>query len=321
MQKTVTVNISGQSFFIDEEAHSRLSLYLKKIETWFGKKDSGQEIIVDIESRLAELFSQKINPSTGVITLSIVDDAIATMGQPEEFEEEVLEESTSPQEPSNNTYIPKAPRKLYRDVDNRAIGGVCAGLAAYLNIDTALARVLYVLITLGSAGSGVVVYVILWAVLEPAVTTAQKLEMRGESVNISNIEKTIRDEYEEVKKGFSKMKESESFQKGKSFLDKMNQRDRTIAVVVMVLIGVLLMTRLLSFTFWMPFHGFPPMIHFPILGMVGWIIPLTLVLAGIALITKKNVKPILLIAFFIIIAVLIAKFIMMIHFSHFSINI
>jgi len=318
MQKTLTVNISGVSFFIDEDAHCKLNAYIQHLENWFKPKDGGDEIIADIESRLAEIFAQKIKPQTGVITLAMVDEAIAVMGQPEEFEPNTSSKKPSQASSSTDYSIPRASRKLYRDVDNRVLGGVCSGLAAYLNLDPVLVRVIVALIAMGSAGSGVVIYIILWAVLPPALTTSQKLEMRGENVTIQNIEKTIRDEYEEVKKGFSKMKDSDSYKNSKNFLDRMNSRDRGIAIAVLAIIALIIFSRIIGFFAWMPFHIIPPVVPFPILSAFGWIIPLTLVLVGVAIITKKDIKPMLLIVFFIFMAVLVSKIIEMMHNSSFS---
>jgi phage shock protein PspC (stress-responsive transcriptional regulator) len=316
MQKTLTVNISGASFFIDEDAHAKLNAYIQRLENWFKPKDGGDEIIADIESRLAEIFAQKIKPETGVITLTMVDEAIAVMGQPEEFEQTTTSKTSSNTSNTTDYSIPRASRKLYRDVDNRVLGGVCSGLASYLNLDPVLVRVVVALIAMGSAGSGLVIYVILWAVLPPALTTSQKLEMRGENVTIQNIEKTIRDEFDEVKKGFSKMKDSDSYKNSKNFLDRMNPRDRVIAIVVLVIIGLIVFSRVVGFFTWMPFHMIPPIM--PFIGAFGWIIPLTLVLVGVAIITKKDIKPMLLIVFFIFLAVLVAKIIEMMHHSSFS---
>jgi phage shock protein PspC (stress-responsive transcriptional regulator) len=284
MQKTLSVNISGQSFFIDEEAHQRLSNYLTKLEKWFGSKEGGQEIISDIESRLAEVFAQKINPASGVITLAMVDEAITAMGQPEQFEENASEPQSENKTSQQEPFLHKTSKKLYRDVENHVFGGVCAGLAAYLNIDIVLVRIVVALIALGSAGSGFVIYLILWAVVDPAITTAQKLEMRGENINIQNIEKTIRDE--EVKKGFASNSGPDTCQQGKNFLDKMNPRDRTLAIIVLIVIGILLMSRFIGVI--THFHFLPWMFPFPLFGSIFWIIPVSLVIIGIYLIFRKN---------------------------------
>lgn len=286
MQKTLTVNISGVSFFIDEDAHRKLNVYIQHLENWFKPKDGGDEIIADIESRLAEIFAQKIKPETGVITLAMVEEAIAVMGQPEEFEQPTSSKTSSKTSSINDNSIPRASRKLYRDVDNRILGGVCSGLAAYLNLDPVLVRVIIALIAMGSAGSGVVIYIVLWAVLPPALTTSQKLEMRGENVTIQNIEKTIRDEFEEVKKGFTKMKDSDSYKNGKNFLDRMNPRDRVIAIVVLAIIGIIIFSRIVGFFAWIPQHItiFP----FPFWGITGIAIPVIIIIVGVVLIINRR---------------------------------
>ena len=93
----------------------------------------------------------------------------------------------------------KTTKRLYRDPDNRIIGGVCGGLSAYFNTDPILFRILFILISLGM-GSGLIIYIILWIAIPEAATTAQRLEMRGEAVTIENIKRAVREEFENIKK-------------------------------------------------------------------------------------------------------------------------
>ncbi len=88
---------------------------------------------------------------------------------------------------------------MYRDPDNRILGGVCAGMGAYWGADPLIIRIIFVVATLIFL-SGAIIYLILWVVLPEAKTTAQKLEMRGEPVTISNIGKAVKEEFENIKK-------------------------------------------------------------------------------------------------------------------------
>lgn len=235
MKKTVTINISGHMFYIDEDAYTRLRGYLDKIESTFRSQESGDEIISDIESRVAEIFNERINRETGVVTLTMVEEVIATMGEPEQFEEGEGETKTTVT--SSSLIHVKPSKRFYRDIDNRVLGGVCAGIAAYFGIDVVLVRVLFVILTVLTWGGIPLIYIILWIALPPARTTAQKLQMRGERITIENIERSIRDEYDEVKKQFGNFKESSTYKKGQSFFSRFSRREKTTFLIIVAIIG------------------------------------------------------------------------------------
>jgi len=247
MKKTVTINISGRVFYIDDDAYQRLSSYLEKIESAFKSQESGHEIISDIESRVAEIFEEKIDRQAGVVTINMVEEVISTMGEPEEITDEpgIEEERAQPM----STALVKPSKRLYRDIDNRIFGGVCAGIAAYFNVDSLLVRIIAVILIFLTSGVMIPVYIILWMALPPAITTAQKLEMRGQHITVNNIEKSIRDEYEEMKHNFSKMKESPTYKKGENFFRRMTRRDRTVLVIVAVILGSMFLWNLPGFNF------------------------------------------------------------------------
>ncbi len=262
MKKVATINISSQSFFIDEDAFDRLDGYLKKLNNWFRNKEGGKEIIADIESRIRELFEQKITPSTGVITLPMVEEVIAIMGQPEDFEDDADSEEQTTTSPGNAPFYVPPRRRLYRDVENSVLGGVCSGIAAYFNLDPVLVRIIFAILPFLSFGVIIPIYIVLWIAIPPAVTTTQKLEMKGENITISNIEKTIKEEYEEVKQKFGKFKKSHTYKKGESYFRNLHKRDRTVLIIVGVVISLMLLGR----GFHMPsvFTSIPPMnLHLP----------------------------------------------------------
>lgn len=193
MKKTVNINVSGIIFHIDEDAYSKLNSYLESLKNHFQTVEGSHDIIEDIEARIAELLQEKMGQSKQVITIQDVDEIIAVMGQPSQFAEEGTEEG--PAESSGNKTTTK---RFYRDPDHKVIAGVCSGIAAYLHWDPVLIRILFI-ITLFAGGFGILLYLILWIVIPEAATTAEKLEMRGEKVNISNIEKTIQEEVSALK--------------------------------------------------------------------------------------------------------------------------
>jgi phage shock protein PspC (stress-responsive transcriptional regulator) len=310
MQQTITVHICGQHFFMDEDAHARLSSYLEKLQQRYRGVDGGDDIVADVESRLAELFAQKVNAQSGVVTLAVVQEAIAIMGEPEEFEANAFEQSTgNSQRDEPQAFGMASGKKLYRDPDNRILGGVCAGLAAYLNIDVTIVRIVMVVLTLISAFMAAVVYVLLWVVVPEAITPSQKLQMRGENVNLENIEKTLRNEFEEVKKGFANMKEKPTYQKGKQFFDRFNMRDKTVLIVVAVLLALVLMRKMVGWIVmpWVHFSSF----HFswPFAHVLSFnvFLPMVLLLVGVGVIYKPLMRPMLWILAIIIGVVVVAS--------------
>jgi hypothetical protein len=201
MNKTVTINISGIIFHIEEDAYESLSKYLITIKGYFSKTDGGNEIMSDIESRIAELLQQKINASKQVVLMMDVDHVKSIMGKPEEFGGEHTKEETSSKEEQPNTVTEKVKRRLFRNPDEKAIGGVCSGLAQYFDVDTVWIRLaMFLLIFFG--GISIWVYIILWIIIPEAKTTADKFAMRGESANINNIMQSFKDEANDVKNRF-----------------------------------------------------------------------------------------------------------------------
>ena len=222
MKTTIKINLSGQIFNLDEDAYQVLKDYLDSISRRFRDTEEGNEIIGDIESRIAELFQEKITEKKEVITIEDVRGIIDIMGQPED----ILDEEESPGSESGKTYTrQKKSRKLYRDPDNAAIGGVCAGLAAYFGMENWVMRLLWVIFFLATGGGVLLIlYIVLWIAVPKAETAAEKLEMRGERVTVSNIEKTVREEYETVKEnvkgGYEKVKNSKEMKKTRNVLDE-----------------------------------------------------------------------------------------------------
>jgi phage shock protein PspC (stress-responsive transcriptional regulator) len=199
MKKTLTINLAGMVYHIDEDAYQKLRNYLDSLEKKLKHEDDFKDIINDIEARISELLNEKLDGKRQVVIINDIDNVIEILGEPE-----VISNDDSSYE-SSGTYAKKNYRRMYRDPDSRIIGGVCSGLAAYWNMDPTIVRVVFVvLVFLG--GSGLLIYLILWLIMPEAQTTAQKLEMRGEAVTIDNIKNFFKDEYENVKKNFSSKK-------------------------------------------------------------------------------------------------------------------
>jgi len=171
MKITENINLAGLIFTIDDDALLKLQNYLNAIERCFGTKSEREEILADIEARIAELFQTQLSKSKEVITMSEVDKIIEILGMPEDFMGD-----GEKKESRSFDYSTQKNYRLFRDPDNRVLGGVCSGLGSYYNIDPLILRVLFVLsIGLGS----ILVYIVFWIVLPPAITLNDKMEMKG----------------------------------------------------------------------------------------------------------------------------------------------
>ncbi|MES2240041.1 MAG: PspC domain-containing protein [Bacteroidota bacterium] len=195
MNKTVNINLGGMFFHIDEDAYLKLSRYFEAIKRSLNNSSGQDEIIKDIEMRIAELLNEKQKSEKHVVGLKDVDEVIAIMGQPEDYIIEDEPKTFENQYQQSSSYKSK---KLYRDSEKGMIGGVASGLGHYFNIDTVWIRVILLLFVFAGFGTGVIAYIILWIVTPEAKSTSEKIEMTGEPVNISNIEKKVRQEFENV---------------------------------------------------------------------------------------------------------------------------
>jgi phage shock protein PspC (stress-responsive transcriptional regulator) len=240
MKKAIKINLSGIIFHIDDDAYEKLKAYLDTISSYFSNKQESKEIIDDIESRIAELFQERITAENQVITLEIVNEVIDIMGNPEDIAD--TGEESEGRSSFHETYTTS--KRLYRDPENSVIGGVCGGLGAYFKVDPIIFRLLFVIFFF-AGGASILVYVILWIVLPKAETAAQKLEMRGEKVNVSNLEKKIREEYENVKdtvkENVSKARNSETYRRtqraASDFFEVLGRILLVFVKVILIIIG------------------------------------------------------------------------------------
>lgn len=244
MKKTFTINISGSIFHIDEDAYEKLQRYLHMLNRHFGAAVEGQEILQDIEARISELFIEKTTNKVEVITDGMVDEVIARMGKPEDFMESGEEEASAKAQPEEAlTDSQKIRRRLYRDGDNRVLGGVCSGMGAYFNIDVVILRIIFVIALFLSVGVAPIVYIVFWIAVPKAKTTAQRLEMKGKEATISNIEKTIREDVKEVGDTINNYKNSSSADgstRREQFGDVVTSIFRVVLRVLVLLFGAVL---------------------------------------------------------------------------------
>jgi len=200
MKKTININLGGMAFVIDETAFETLHQYLEALKKKFSDETERDEIMHDIELRLAEMFGAGLKGTRVVISIEDVRQAIAVLGQPEDIAGESAEETTSNNNTStdNKTYTTTSTatggKRLYRDMDDAKIGGVIAGLCHYFGInDPVWLRILAVVLIPATSGSIILIYMLLLIVVPKAYTAAEKLQMKGEPVNISTIEREVKE--------------------------------------------------------------------------------------------------------------------------------
>ncbi|MEI7508297.1 MAG: PspC domain-containing protein [Flavobacterium sp.] len=192
MNKTVNINIGGLFFHIDEDAYQKLSRYFDAIKRSLSNSSGKDEIMKDIEMRVAELFTERQKSDKHVINTKDVDEVVTVMGQPEDYR---IDDDS--EQPKTFNYTTTGKRKLYRDKDRGLIGGVCTGLGHYFGIESVWIKLLFLVLFFGF-GTGLIAYLVLWIAMPKAITTSEKLEMTGAPVTISTIEKKVREEFETV---------------------------------------------------------------------------------------------------------------------------
>ena len=204
MKRVETIHINGVVFSITDDAYSKLSSYIDTLRKKFENEQEGGEIIADIEARISELFTEREGGGRRVVTLEDVVEVITTLGTPEDIaDSETDTETGSTPPPHRPPQTEKKTKRFYRDPDQRYLGGVCAGIAAWFGVGPLIIRLVFICLTI-FWGVPLAIYFILWLIIPQAKTTAQKLEMRGEPVNISNIEKNIRESFSDpsIKQSF-----------------------------------------------------------------------------------------------------------------------
>lgn len=195
MNKTHNINVGGYPFTIDDEAYLSLEKYLGKIESHFRRSEGYEEIIDDIERRIAELLEERTKTKK-IVSNEDINQVIRILGTPEDFRTTSDFEDDETEFPSGREY--KTGKKLYRDPDDKIIGGVCGGLAAYFGIqDPIWVRIAFALVALGG-GLGIPIYLLLWALVPVAETPGDFLAMRGERINVKNIARIVEEQVEHL---------------------------------------------------------------------------------------------------------------------------
>jgi phage shock protein PspC (stress-responsive transcriptional regulator) len=238
MNKTIDINIANQIFHLDENAYKALKNYLDAIKSYLANEEGQEEIIQDIEARIAELFIERMISDKQVINTDDISEVIKIMGQPEDY-------NLSDEDDNSTKSRRNINKKLFRDKETSYISGVSAGLAHYMGIKVNWVRLLWVIFTIFTTGWFILIYVLLWILIPEARTTAEKLEMKGEPINLSNIEKKIKEGYDNVSdkiKDVDVKKHSRSAQNNiSSFFSGLEKFIITLGKILLKLIGIFIL--------------------------------------------------------------------------------
>jgi phage shock protein PspC (stress-responsive transcriptional regulator) len=176
MKKVININFQGRVIPIEETAYDMLNQYVESLRIFFANEEGRDEIINDIEGRIAELFSEILKKGSTCITDVDVNTIINSMGRPEDFEAEeasvhsqLAGESQSFNSGAQASAEPRG--RLFRNENDKMIGGVCSGLASYLRVDPTIVRILFAVITFGGFGLGFLIYILLWIIVPSKVLT------------------------------------------------------------------------------------------------------------------------------------------------------
>lgn len=238
MKKTYNINISGYGFVIDEDAYKTLDSYLTTLSQICDRAGE-KETANDIEQRIAELFVEKFEGKAApIISIYDVEEVITRMGAPEEIMEngeagQTMESpSCGPTTPPPYSFVSMPVKKrLYRDVDNKVLGGVCSGLAWYIGIDPVWVRIIVVCLTFLSVSTMALIYIILWLVIPPAKTPFERMQMMGMSSSMRNVGRAVT----------GGMPSSEEYARSFRNVDGSRRQDvfATVGNVILIILGAL----------------------------------------------------------------------------------
>lgn len=252
MNKTIIININSIVFHIEEDAYDVLRNYMIDIKKHFGSSEDSKEILEDIENRIAEMFTEKIQLGIKeVLNMDDVNAVIAQMGSVSDFEINEEDQQYTGQRTNYTDNSFRTGKKLMRDPEDKVISGVCSGLGHYFGVEARWIRLLFVLFFV-IFGSGFLIYIILWIVMPIAVTRADRMEMRGESPNIQNFKRSFEEELSGLRENFSGV--GNTFNKGVSsagnaFGEIIKLFAKVIGLIVAFSIGLSLISLLIALIF------------------------------------------------------------------------
>ena len=271
MKEVERISLGGYAFTFEKDAATLAQNYLRKLENYYNGREGGSEILEGIEERMAELPQEKCGRD-GIVSRAEIERVMSILGKPEDIE---AGDDAGPRRSGPTEAYPH--RRLYRDLSNKVIGGVCSGLGAYFKTDPVLFRILFVLFTLiGFAGhwnhwyrwfipffsTPVLIYVILWIIMPAAKTVQQRWAQRGEDGTINSIERNIEKSAKEFEKTIVRVSNSNGFREVASAIGKvigifmMLVGFAGLLACVLLVLDINLVTRALALAIvFIPFFG------------------------------------------------------------------
>lgn len=190
MNKTTSIHIKGNNFIIEEQGYVLLKNYLERLNQLLSNDQGKEEIIEDIEYRIAELFQELLNDRKNVIEEKEVNQILQTLGNPEEYTLNEAVDSNNKEFKEVSEEELKTSKQLYRDVENAKIAGICSGISHYLSIDVRIIRASFLLIFFFGAFS-IPVYLILWLVVPKALSSSDRLRMKGKAITVDSLKEEV----------------------------------------------------------------------------------------------------------------------------------
>ena len=247
MKKTVSVNIKGINFLIEEDAYETLERYLNRLKQNLHNQEGADEIVEDIEIRIAELCSKKLDDTKEVVELQDIQSILETLGDPAQFIDDDNEKSSHKEQSDYSEYEythSKKEKRLFRDTDNAQIAGVCQGIANFFNIDVVIIRVVWALIFF-FGGFGFLLYVILWIVVPKANTSIDRLRMKGKPITVENVREEVEQAADKIKKGSKKF--ANNLRNEDSYSNHINMIGRFITVAFGLFFILMAVGQLIAF--------------------------------------------------------------------------
>lgn len=243
MKKTVSVNIKGMNFLIEEDAYEILQNYLDRLSNGLKNEKGGKEIIEDIELRIAELCSETLTDRKQVVEKEDIEKILATLGDPSQYLDDTEEKFSE----SNQQDKKDHEKRIFRDTEHAVIAGVCSGIAKYTNIDVVIIRAIFVAVLL-FGGFGFPLYVILWIIIPKANSTIDKLRMQGKPVTVENVREEVEQAADRLSKGSTRF--ANKLRKDDSYSQRINSIGRIFSILFgtgIIAIGLVFLTLFLIF--------------------------------------------------------------------------
>jgi phage shock protein PspC (stress-responsive transcriptional regulator) len=206
MQRIIQITITGRLIPIEEDGYIMLKDYISSLERHFNNVDGQEEIIQDIEARIAELFTIRLNSGAHAVDKTDVLKVIETLG-PASALNDGYDAMGNPVSHFPTAYVPPrsqyhepSSRRLFRNPNDKIIGGVCSGVANYFDIDPVIVRLVFAILFL-TAGVGLLAYILAWIII-PAARTPEDLQYMsgGTPMNFNTIKTNVADEMQDLKR-------------------------------------------------------------------------------------------------------------------------